>query len=57
VFGSRCSGYARRQNCDWMINLIDYYERFGILPGETFLAQASARGFYGYAVLEGSPRS
>jgi 3-oxoacyl-[acyl-carrier-protein] synthase-3 len=56
-FADTLSAYGHCGNCDWMINLVDYHERFGIVPGETYLAQASAQGFYAYGLLEGSPRS
>jgi 3-oxoacyl-[acyl-carrier-protein] synthase-3 len=52
-FADTLSAYGHCGNCDWMINLADYHERFGILPGETYLAQASAQGFYACVLLEG----
>jgi hypothetical protein len=39
-----------------MINLVDYHERVGIRPGETYLAQSMAPGFYACGLLEGSAR-
>ena len=48
------AAYAHCGNCDWMINLSDYHEKSGIVPGRTYLAQSSANGFYACAVLEGS---
>ncbi|BCB89215.1 hypothetical protein [Phytohabitans suffuscus] len=53
-FADTLSAYGHCGNCDWMINLVDYHERFGILPGELYLAQASAQGFYACGLLEGS---
>jgi 3-oxoacyl-[acyl-carrier-protein] synthase III len=43
-------------NCDWMINLSDYHEKVGIVPGGIYLAQSSANGFYACGLLEGSAR-
>jgi 3-oxoacyl-[acyl-carrier-protein] synthase III len=56
-FADTLSAYGHCGNCDWMINLSDYHERVGIRPGEIYLAQASAQGFYACGLLEGSPRS
>jgi 3-oxoacyl-[acyl-carrier-protein] synthase III len=52
-FADTLSAYGHCGNCDWMINLADYHEKFGILPGEIYLAQASAQGFYACGLLEG----
>jgi 3-oxoacyl-[acyl-carrier-protein] synthase-3 len=54
-FADTLSAYGHCGNADWMINLVDYHDRFGIRAGETYLAQSLAPGFYGCAVLEGSP--
>jgi 3-oxoacyl-[acyl-carrier-protein] synthase III len=54
-FADTLSAYGHCGNSDWMINLIDYHDRFGIRAGETYLAQSLAPGFYACAVLEGSP--
>jgi len=51
------AAYGHCGNADWLINLADYHERTGIQPGETYLAQSQAPGFYSCALLEGSPRS
>jgi hypothetical protein len=39
-----------------MINLSDYHEKVGIVPGGIYLAQSSANGFYACGLLEGSAR-
>jgi 3-oxoacyl-[acyl-carrier-protein] synthase III len=54
-FTDTLSAYGHCGNADWMINLVDYHDRFGIRAGETYLAQSLAPGFYGCAVLQGSP--
>jgi 3-oxoacyl-[acyl-carrier-protein] synthase III len=54
-FADTLAVYGHCGNCDWMINLIDYHEKVGIVPGQTYLAQASAQGFYACGLLEGSP--
>jgi 3-oxoacyl-[acyl-carrier-protein] synthase III len=46
--------YGHCGNCDWMINLLDYRTSVGIRPGETYLIQASAPGFFACGVLAGS---
>jgi 3-oxoacyl-[acyl-carrier-protein] synthase III len=53
-FTDTLSAYGHCGNSDWLINLIDYHQRFGIRAGETYLAQSLAPGFYACAVLEGS---
>jgi 3-oxoacyl-[acyl-carrier-protein] synthase III len=53
-FADTLSAYGHCGNSDWLINLIDYHERFGIRAGETYLAQSLAPGLYACAVLEGS---
>ena len=54
-FADTLAAYGHCGNADWMINLVDYHDRVGIRAGETYLAQSLAPGFYGCAVLEGSP--
>jgi 3-oxoacyl-[acyl-carrier-protein] synthase-3 len=56
-FADTLAAYGHCGNCDWMINLLDYHERVGILPAESYLAQATAPGFHACALLEGSRRS
>jgi 3-oxoacyl-[acyl-carrier-protein] synthase III len=56
-YADTLAAYGHCGNCDWMINLMDYHEKFGIVPGETYLAQSSANGFYACGLLEGSPPS
>lgn len=53
-FVDTLAAYGHCGNSDWMINLVDYHQKFGIHPGEIYLAQSSAQGFYGCALLEGS---
>jgi 3-oxoacyl-[acyl-carrier-protein] synthase III len=53
-FADTLSAYGHCGNADWMINLVDYHDRFGIRPGETYLAQSLAQGFYACGLLEGS---
>jgi 3-oxoacyl-[acyl-carrier-protein] synthase-3 len=56
-FADTLAAYGHCGNADWMINLVDFHDRFGIRPGETYLAQSLAQGFYACGLLEGSPRS
>lgn len=56
-FADTLAAYGHCGNGDWMINLADYHDRFGIRPGETYLAQSQAPGFYACGLLEGSRRS
>jgi 3-oxoacyl-[acyl-carrier-protein] synthase-3 len=53
-FADTLAAYGHCGNADWMINLVDYHERFGIRSGETYLAQSLAPGFYACGLLEGS---
>ncbi len=53
-FADTLATYGHCGNADWMINLVDYHERFGIRSGETYLAQSLAPGFYACGLLEGS---
>jgi 3-oxoacyl-[acyl-carrier-protein] synthase III len=55
-FADTLANYGHCGNADWMINLVDYHERVGIRPGETYLAQSMAPGFYACGLLEGSAR-
>ncbi|MEV5886567.1 hypothetical protein AB0L74_28350 [Streptomyces sp. NPDC052020] len=43
--------YGHCGNCDWMINLADHRDRTGIRAGDTYLAQASAPGFFACGLL------
>ncbi|WP_406631712.1 hypothetical protein [Amycolatopsis sp. WGS_07] len=52
-FADTLALYGHCGNADWMINLLDYHERFGIQSGETYLAQSLAPGFYACGLLEG----
>src|SRR6266550_510819 len=52
-FAETLRAYGHCANCDWMINLVDYESRVGIRPGETYLAQASAPGFFACGLLAG----
>lgn len=52
-FADTLAAYGHCGNADWMINLADYHERFGIRSGETYLAQALAPGFYACGLFEG----
>ena len=52
-FADTLATYGHCGNADWMINLVDYHERVGIRPGETYLAQSLAPGFYACGLLEG----
>jgi hypothetical protein len=45
--------YGHCGNSDWMINLVDYADRAGLRPGELYLAQSSAPGFFACGLLEG----
>jgi 3-oxoacyl-[acyl-carrier-protein] synthase III len=51
-FADTLHAYGHCGNCDWMINLADYREKTGTRAGETYLAQASAPGFFACALLE-----
>jgi 3-oxoacyl-[acyl-carrier-protein] synthase-3 len=53
-FADTLAAYGHCGNADWMINLVDYDEKFGIAAGETYLAQSMAPGFYACGLLEGS---
>jgi 3-Oxoacyl-[acyl-carrier-protein (ACP)] synthase III. len=53
-FADTLAAYGHCGNADWMINLVDYHERFGIQSGETYLAQSLAPGFYACGLFEGS---
>jgi 3-oxoacyl-[acyl-carrier-protein] synthase III len=53
-FADTLAAYGHCGNADWMINLADYHDRFGIRSGETYLAQSLAPGFYACGLLEGS---
>lgn len=53
-FADTLAAYGHCGNADWMINLADYHERFGIQPGQTYLAQSLAPGFYACGLFEGS---
>ncbi|MFD2467881.1 hypothetical protein [Amycolatopsis silviterrae] len=53
-FTDTLAAYGHCGNADWMINLLDYHERFGIRSGETYLAQSLAPGFYACGLLEGT---
>jgi 3-oxoacyl-[acyl-carrier-protein] synthase III len=55
-FTDTLRAYGHCGNCDWLINLADYHDRFGIRPGQIYLAQSLAQGFCGLGLLEGSPR-
>lgn len=55
-FADTLAAYGHCGNADWMINLVDYHERFGIRAGETYLAQSLAPGFYACGLFEGSTR-
>lgn len=52
-FTDTLSAFGHCGNSDWMINLIDYHDRFGIRPGEIYLAQSSAPGIHACALLAG----
>jgi 3-oxoacyl-[acyl-carrier-protein] synthase III len=51
-FTDALAAYGHCGNADWMINLVDYHDRFGIRPGETYLAQSLAQGFFACGILE-----
>jgi 3-oxoacyl-[acyl-carrier-protein] synthase III len=51
-FADTLSRFGHCGNCDWMINLIDYQGSNSLSPGELYLAQSSAPGFYAAALLE-----
>lgn len=53
-FTDTLAAYGHCGNADWIINLVDYHERFGVRSGETYLAQSLAPGFYACGLLEGS---
>ena len=53
-YADTLAAYGHCGNCDWMINLSDYHEKVGIIPGATYLAQSSANGFYACGLLEGT---
>jgi 3-oxoacyl-[acyl-carrier-protein] synthase III len=52
-FADTLAAYGHCGNADWMINLVDYHERFGIRSGEAYLAQSLAPGFYACGLFEG----
>ena len=52
-FAETLATYAHCGNSDWMLNLMDYEKNDGIEPGATYLAQASAPGFFACGLLEG----
>jgi 3-oxoacyl-[acyl-carrier-protein] synthase-3 len=53
-FVDALAAYGHCGNADWMINLVDHHERTGIRPGETYLAQSLAQGFFACALLQGT---
>lgn len=53
-FADTLAAYGHCGNADWMINLVDYNERFGIRSGELYLAQSLAPGFCACGLFEGS---
>ncbi|MGW7612389.1 hypothetical protein ACWGKW_35060 [Streptomyces sp. NPDC054766] len=53
-FAGTLSAYGHCGNSDWMVNLADYHSRVGIRPGETYLAQSSAPGFFACGLLVGT---
>jgi 3-oxoacyl-[acyl-carrier-protein] synthase-3 len=50
-FAAALRAYAHCGNCDWMLNLMDYERSVGISPGETYMVQASAPGFFACGLL------
>lgn len=52
-FADTLRSYGHCGNSDWLINLADHQDRVGIRPATTYLAQASAPGFFAGALLEG----
>jgi 3-oxoacyl-[acyl-carrier-protein] synthase III len=52
-FAETLAAYGHCGNADWMINLVDYHERYGIRSGEVYLAQSLAPGFCACGILEG----
>ena len=52
-FADTLRTYGHCGNGDWVLNLVDYRDRFGLRPGGTYLTQASGPGFYACAVLDG----
>lgn len=53
-FADTLRAYGHCGNSDWMINLVDYQTTVGLRADATYLAQASAPGFFACAVLAGS---
>lgn len=52
-FADTLRSYGHCGNSDWLINLVDHQDRVGIRPAATYLAQASAPGFFACALLAG----
>ncbi|GAA3753338.1 beta-ketoacyl-[acyl-carrier-protein] synthase family protein [Salinactinospora qingdaonensis] len=53
-FAEPLASYGHCGNGDWVINLVDYHTTVGIRSGETYLAQASAPGFFACGLLVGT---
>lgn len=53
-YAGTLAAYGHCGNADWMINLVDYHEKTGVVGGQTYLAQAPAQGFHACSLLEGS---
>ncbi|MGW3266238.1 hypothetical protein [Streptomyces sp. NPDC001056] len=53
-FTGPMENYGHCGNSDWMINLADYHDQVGIRPDETYLALASAPGFFACGLLAGA---
>lgn len=52
-FTETLHAYGHCGTSDWMINLVDHQSRDGIRPGATYLALASAPGFFACGLLAG----
>jgi 3-oxoacyl-[acyl-carrier-protein] synthase-3 len=50
-YADNLAAYGHCGDCDWMINLGHYAETVGMEPGETYIALASAPGFFAGAQL------
>ena len=50
-YADNLAAYGHCGDCDWMINLGHYAETVGLEPGGTYVALASAPGFFAGAQL------
>lgn len=53
-YGDTFQALGHCGNCDWMLNLVDYRDTVGLRAGETYLALATAPGFFATGLLVGT---